>query len=369
MSIWDGVKGQSQVLGCLQTLVDSNRLSHAYMLLGPSGVGKRRVAKTVAAALTCKNAGCGDCRECSEAVSGSHRNILMIEPSGRQIRIEQIRETQRWLSIDPGRNTWRVVIIDPAESMGSAAANALLKSLEEPPPNVVFFLLVEVDGALPATVRSRCQLLRMNLLPDKTIEEILIGEGASLEDAKRWAPTAAGHADRAVALFRDDEAKEWRETFFTQLASLGSSSAARDRLVELSTEYISDRASKAESDVLDLAAEAEEFLKGARGSGLKAQIKENSSRAKDRASSEAAVEICDLVGAWYRDMAVFAESADVSTLRNQDVAGLVQGAASNSADSAGALMAVAEASGILGYNVRETEIFESLFLRLSHLRR
>lgn len=147
----------------------ANRLPHALMLAGPNGCGKRVFAATVASVLLCKNANddardiapCGSCDGCSLLQAGSHGDIRWLAPEEgkRAIGVEPVRDAIRFVQQTAGYGAYKVLVIAPAEAMTTAAANALLKTLEEPAGNSFICLVCHRPNDLPATVRSRCQTM------------------------------------------------------------------------------------------------------------------------------------------------------------------------------------------------------------------
>jgi len=160
------ILGQERVLGHLRAAWRAGRLAHAYLFLGPEGVGKASVVRALAAALNCARPlaewdACGDCPSCRRMAAGTHADFLYIAPTseGRQpqIKIEQIREFRRLTAYPPMEGGWRVALIKPAEAMNPAAANALLKTLEEPPARNLLVLAAGSEADLFPTIVSRCQ--------------------------------------------------------------------------------------------------------------------------------------------------------------------------------------------------------------------
>lgn len=156
----------------------ANRLPHALMLAGPKGCGKRVFAATLASVLLCKKANddaldvapCGSCDGCSLLQAGSHGDIRWLAPEEgkRAIGVEPVRDAIRFVQQTAGYGVYKVLVIAPAEAMTTAAANALLKTLEEPAGNSFICLVCHRPNDLPATVRSRCQTMAF---PAPGIEE------------------------------------------------------------------------------------------------------------------------------------------------------------------------------------------------------
>ncbi len=152
----------------------ADRLPHALLIAGPRGVGKRLLVDRLVRALLCPSplpdgTACGRCPDCRLVRAGSHPDLLRVGPDPEsksgEIPVEAIRELRGRAMLTAGRGGRILVVIDPADRMNSAAANALLKTLEEPPGPVLLCLIAEKLGRLPATIRSRCQLLRQGLPP------------------------------------------------------------------------------------------------------------------------------------------------------------------------------------------------------------
>lgn len=159
---------------------DRGRLPHGLLLHGPRGVGKRDFAAALSKWLLCEaptaEGGCGHCKACGWFEQGAHPDFRLIEPAaesgreeeagkkgGKSITIPEIRQLGEFLGLVSHQGGWRVVVIQPAESLNAAAANALLKTLEEPPANVMILLVSHQPGRLPATVLSRCRKLAVGL--------------------------------------------------------------------------------------------------------------------------------------------------------------------------------------------------------------
>lgn len=155
---------QSQWAGLVE-LAGAGRLPHALLLAGPSGTGKTAFAARLAELLLCAESGtqpCGVCRHCRLTAAGSHPDLVNVRPEepGRGILIEAVRTLRDFCAVRPHQGGWRVALVEPAEALNHSAANALLKTLEEPGTRTLLLMVAHQPGHLPATIRSRCRLLR-----------------------------------------------------------------------------------------------------------------------------------------------------------------------------------------------------------------
>ena len=176
----DSFIGNAKVVGILRRAVELDRLPHALLFAGPSGVGKRTLALLLARLLNCAQpkAGlsCGACGSCRKIAAGTHPDVRVIEPDGAFIKIEQLRQMIAEVAYQPFEGRYRVVILDGADQMRLEAANSLLKTLEEPPSRTILILVTPNPYLLLATIRSRTRLLQFSGIPEGRIEEFLIAE-------------------------------------------------------------------------------------------------------------------------------------------------------------------------------------------------
>lgn len=184
------------------------RLSHAYLLSGVAGLGKADFATAAAALLLCdhpdKNTlqSCGHCKSCQLFVAKTHPDFLMVVPHEKNhaIKIDQIRKLTQQLTQKPQRNGYQVVVISPADAMPVGAANALLKTLEEPPGDVIIFLVAHCLDQLPATIISRCQQLHFTASDTSDTLQWLSSQIQSRQDLSVLLSLADGAPLTAISL-------------------------------------------------------------------------------------------------------------------------------------------------------------------------
>ncbi len=168
--------GHEWAVGLLQRAVANQRVGHTYLFAGPEGVGKTHLALRLAAMLNCTGAPrpCGACSSCTKTANGTHPDVSVVRPSGNTIKISQMREVQHALSLSPFEGRWRVIIVTEFDKATPEAANALLKTLEEPPSRAILLLTATDASLLLPTVVSRCQAISLRAVSTSTIEQALL---------------------------------------------------------------------------------------------------------------------------------------------------------------------------------------------------
>ncbi|MDY0003837.1 MAG: DNA polymerase III subunit delta' [Polyangia bacterium] len=218
------VRGHDLVIAQLQRSISQDRVPHAYLFSGPDGVGKAFAAAALAQALNCERepgAGCGICPACDRLRREVHPDLIRVVSDGKSIKIEQVRSLEDRLAQGPHEGRALVVLFDEAERLTTAAANAMLKSLEEPRPRVHFVLVTAAPSRLPITVRSRCHHLRFGPLPEPVLAALLVEElGEDPPRAEAVARLAEGSAARARMLLGSPELPLW-QTWCDRLIRLG----------------------------------------------------------------------------------------------------------------------------------------------------
>lgn len=164
MGLVSALSERSDILNILKQDFSQNPVGRSYLFTGPAGVGKKKSAQAMAQFLLCQKYPnvCGACPSCLRVEKSAHEGLLMIEPTGAQIRIEEARHILDFLSLQ-SLSRFRVVIINEAHRMNAAAANSLLKVLEEPPADSFFFLVTSTPSMMLSTLRSRS--LRVHFKP------------------------------------------------------------------------------------------------------------------------------------------------------------------------------------------------------------
>ncbi len=217
--MWETFRGHQTQIEMFRRAIQRSRTAHAYLFVGPSGIGKKLFAQNMTQALFCERFSesdfdaCGDCSACKQIQAATHPDLLSVGcPEGkRELPIELLTGSRdqrgraglcHELALRPMSATRRIAIIDDAETMNEASANSLLKTLEEPPPGVILFLIApDTDPILP-TIRSRCQIVRFSTLSEQDVEELLIENGDVQDEAQAKAVSqfAEGNLETARQL-------------------------------------------------------------------------------------------------------------------------------------------------------------------------
>ena len=225
MADW-GVVGHGWAVDLLAQAVRSDRVSHAYLFLGPEQVGKTTLAKAFAQALVCERAGatgapCGACRACRRVAEGRYPDVQVIAAEKNWIQIDQVRNLQIDAAVAPLEGKRKVFVVQEIERATPAAANALLKSLEVPPPHVVLLLTSNRRDMVLPTVLSRCQIIGLRAQPIDDVAKALQTRWAVDEDqAVLLARLSAGRLGWAVTAVTDADMWQTRSKYLDDLLTL-----------------------------------------------------------------------------------------------------------------------------------------------------
>ena len=366
--VLDRVPGQDDAIAFLRRA--AARPHHAYLLAGPEGGGKSLGARAFAAALLCANGGCGTCRDCRLALEDRHPNQFVVEPEGRDIHVDTVR-TEIWhpayrTAPELGR---KVFVIREADRLNPAAADVLLKVLEEPPADAVILLLSARPDELPETVLSRCHVVAFRPLPEPFVVDALVEEGVDRPRASLAARLSSGNLGRARRLATDPEGLAFRDTARDALdrAAKGPAGAldAASSVLEAAERYkkeLTDALAEELAPFLDERGRPEEAYRGAiRRIELRFQRRER------RAERDYVDWVLLAVSALLRDAVATDVGAGLEVLMNPDLSG--GGARLPVIRAARGMAAVEEARAALAedINLNPRLVLEHAFLGLADI--
>ncbi|MEE9144023.1 MAG: DNA polymerase III subunit delta' [Candidatus Binatia bacterium] len=219
------IAGHEKQLETLRWALEKNRLHHAYLFLGPEGVGKKTIALSLAMAIQCLDMVhdfCGECDNCMRIRSDNHPDVHLVEVSTgkKEISIQQVRELQRELKFRPFYGRKKIVILDPASLMNNSAQNALLKTLEEPSGDSLLILISTSAGGLLPTLLSRCLRISFPPLSVELVAKVLVSQkGVKQEEAEFLAAMTLGSLGKALSP-EMDAVVEKRKVWVKQITSL-----------------------------------------------------------------------------------------------------------------------------------------------------
>ena len=226
-SLLASLSGQPRVCEFLTRAVESGRASHAYLFVGAPGSGKLDAAWALAQALLCPEHGCGACDDCRRVAHRTHPDVHLYAPeSATGYLVAQVRELIEDVSLTPVRAARKVYIVDRADLLRSSSANALLKTLEEPPENVSFILLGTSTDIMLPTIVSRCQCVPFRTVPLAEATRAVVACTGLDEDRCRMAVAVAGSPARACEFLKSSERMAARRSALTAVDGLAYDDAA-----------------------------------------------------------------------------------------------------------------------------------------------
>lgn len=305
------IKGQSFAVTLIQRAIENNRLASTYLFYGPKGVGKELAARVFAKALNCEELtgdACDRCRSCTHIDKKGHPDINWFYPVGasRSIRIEQVRQLQRAISWKAYEGRVKVGIIVDADTLTPEAGNALLKTLEEPPPNSIFILISSLPEAILPTIRSRAQEIQFFNLPPSIVAELLEHKiGLSRQEAIFYSQLSIGSVGKVLEL-RDEDIFNRRKMILDILVK--GSFSNMGELMEKVQEII-DNLQQFKEDLLERSGkegETETSTSPQRQAYIAGEYRRQ------------VEEVLGLILSWYRDILIFQTTHKPESVLNRD---------------------------------------------------
>ena len=261
MSVFDSLVGQSEVVERLKSATSAatsgsttQEMVHSWLFVGPAGSGRSNAAVAFAAALVCSQSGCGTCRDCQTVLTGTHIDVERFNPTGLSIKAEEVRELIARSAWSPSVGPWRIVIIEDADRLTETAANALLKTIEEPETHTLWFLCAPTLSDVSITIRSRCRHLQLRTPSTDSVEEFLLtNTSVDSKTAAFAARVSQGHIGRARFIATNQEAQSRRKEVLAlafSLKAIDSCFKAASRLLDTAQEQAESENSERDSKQL-----------------------------------------------------------------------------------------------------------------------
>jgi DNA polymerase-3 subunit delta' len=222
------IHAQEWAVDLLKSHASSDKLRHAYLFTGPKGVGRKTLAIRFAQALNCTASPapgefCGDCRDCRQIEALTHPDLSLLQPEEdhKNILIDQVRALQHTLALSPYAGAYRIALLPNFQRATTQAANALLKTLEEPPDRVILLLTANAPEGLLPTIVSRCEVIRLRPASINSAQHYLeLTRGLMAEQARLLAHVSGGRVGAALRLADDPTALEYRQAQIETLLEL-----------------------------------------------------------------------------------------------------------------------------------------------------
>jgi DNA polymerase-3 subunit delta' len=261
MNVFSSLIGQDHIVEQLNHAVQvaksgesSQAMTHSWLFVGPPGSGRSNAAVAFAASLVCKENGCGICIDCTTVISSTHVDVERFNTSGLSIKADEVRELISRSSWSSSVGGWRIVIIEDADRLTQTAANALLKTIEEPESHTVWLLCAPTLSDVPVTIRSRCRHVQLRTPSTKSVEEFLLNIAkVDSVTASFSARVSQGHIGRARYFATNQDAQLRRKEVLAlplSLKDIDLCFKAAQRLVNIAEEQAKNENS--ERDALEL---------------------------------------------------------------------------------------------------------------------
>ncbi len=359
-TVWDDLVGQSRVAEYLSAAVRRGAISHAYLFTGPAGAGKKSTARAFACAIVCADDGCGTCAQCRRIKRGLHPDVRDVAPEGAATyMVEQIREIIHDVNLAPVEGERTIYILEAADSFNESAANAFLKTLEEPPDHVIIVLLATTYEAVPPTIASRCQVVRFRRLSPRDATRLLAERtGASEAEATAALAATGGVLARAKEFLDSAPRRLARDHMLSTLKDLAVYDehdvlqAARRLLAAVKAPLDELKALQAEE-----VRERAEFVGKSGGKDLETRHKRQLT-ARER---EGVTEVLNIAESWLRDCLVLSQGVG-DLVANRDAVDAMEEVAAviTPAAATRALAAVKQARRRISYNVSPQLAIEAM---------
>jgi DNA polymerase-3 subunit delta' len=326
MTVFSSLVGQDHVIEQLSQAViaakrsnNSQAMTHSWLFVGPPGSGRSNAAVAFAASLVCTKNGCAECVDCTTVLSSTHVDVERFNPAGLSIKADDVRELIARSSWSPSVGGWRIVIIEDADRLTETAANALLKTIEEPESHTVWLLCAPTLTDIPVTIRSRCRHVQLRTPSTTSVEEFLLSNTkVDAKTASFAARVSQGHIGRARFIVTNSDAHSRRKNVLSlplSLKDIDSCFKAAQNLLDIAESQAENE--RAEDDALELKELQDAYLGMGRGlisGGAKAikDLEKEQKSSRTRAIRDNIDSALLDISTFYRDVLVYqSQSNDI----------------------------------------------------------
>ena len=349
--VFDSVYGQPKVREFLRRTIATGRISHAYLFTGLAGSNKTQAAYAFAQAVVCERHGCGQCDDCKRIQRRKHPDVRYLAPAGASgYLVEQVRDVVADAEVAPIRAKRKVYIIDRVDLLGVHAANAFLKTLEEPKPGVILILLGRTRDSVLPTIVSRCQVVPFRQIPAYEAVGILVqNTGVAREKAASAIEACGGSISKATEFVRSPERMAYRRRVLEVLSGLHTADDLD--VLTLAGELVVGAKAPLDAVRAQQERELEENADLLAASALR-RIEARNKSAITMHTFDYLRQMTSIIRSWLRDVLVVCEGMPGLVINADVMAGIEAAAARTSAERVSqALRSVDEADDAMTYNV------------------
>lgn len=361
--VFDRILGQPQVRNYFRALASGGRIGHAYLFTGPAGSNKTQAAYALAQSIICERKACMECEACRRVMRKSHPDVRYYAPEGSAgYLVSQIREIVADVDLAPIQASSKVYIIDRADLLGTQAANAFLKTLEEPPLGITIILLGRTLESVLPTIVSRCQVVPFRHIPvDEACGIVSQNTGASRLRSAVAIQACGGSITKAVDFVRSSERFEFR----TRVIEVMESLRLADDLDVLG--YVQELLERAKAPLDLVRAEQEEELAASADFMAKSALRQIEQRHKRSLAAKTLESLCQItaiIRSWLRDIMMVCSGAPELVINEDAILGIREAAARTDVSHiVRALVAVDETDRAVSCNVSPETCFDVLLLQ------
>jgi DNA polymerase-3 subunit delta' len=366
---WDDIVGQPRVTAFLRAVSSAGKVGHAYLFVGPPGAGKKTAALALACALFCDDEGCGACPACSRVRRRVHPDVRIVEPEGAAGYLkDQVDAVIHDVQLRPIEGPYKLYVFESADLFNDKSANAFLKTLEEPPADVVIILLAHSYERVMPTIASRCQVVRFRRIPPSEAAAVLVAQsGADPAEAAAALAAVGGVVARARDFLASPSRRAARDMILRSLKDLASMDEF-DVLVAAKELLTAVKAPLDEIKTVQAAELAERT--GFMGKGSTKAVEDRHKRELTAREREGVAEVLNVAESWLRDCLTLSQGVGDLAVNTDALDAMEEvGSVITPGAAARALGAVNEARRRISYNVTPQLAVEAMLFDLREVLR